>query len=143
MILPAGTEYSSSRNRAPAGAEHWGIHVSKSLPEFRYMTFDVVGTLIDFEGGIKACLAEIAAEAGSTVDGEQALGLYRAARYSEDAGLFPDDLVRVYLRSRRSSACRRIENMANGCGIPPRAGRVSQTAPQRWPNLRRITASLR
>nr|WP_245355657.1 HAD-IA family hydrolase [Rhizobium leguminosarum] len=61
------------------------------------MTFDVVGTLIDFEGGIKACFAEIAAEVGSTVDGEQALSLYRAARYSEDAGLFPDDLLRVYL----------------------------------------------
>nr|WP_276314891.1 HAD-IA family hydrolase [Rhizobium changzhiense] len=61
------------------------------------MTFDVVGTLIDFEGGLKACLAEIAAEAGTEIDGEQALGLYRAARYSKDADLFPDDLVRVYL----------------------------------------------
>ncbi|PDS78575.1 HAD-IA family hydrolase [Rhizobium sp. L43] len=71
--------------------------MSKSLPEFKYMTFDVVGTLIDFEGGLKACLAEIAAEAGGTVDGEQALSLYRAARYSGDADLFPDDLVRVYL----------------------------------------------
>ncbi|MDF9821163.1 putative hydrolase of the HAD superfamily [Rhizobium leguminosarum] len=84
-------------NRAPARAEHWGIHVSKSLPEFKYMTFDVVGTLIDFESGLKACLAEIASEAGGTVSGEQALSLYRAARYSEDADLFPDDLVRVYL----------------------------------------------
>lgn len=71
--------------------------MSKSLPEFKYMTFDVVGTLIDFESGLKTCFAEIAAEAGTTVDGEQALSLYRAARYSEDAGLFPDDLVRVYL----------------------------------------------
>ncbi|RUM03973.1 HAD-IA family hydrolase [Rhizobium chutanense] len=71
--------------------------MSKSLPEFKYMTFDVVGTLIDFEAGLTACFAEIAAEAGGTVDGEQALSLYRAARYSGDAGLFPDDLVRVYL----------------------------------------------
>ena len=31
------------------------------------------------------------------VDGEEALALYRQARYSDDAGLFPDDLVRVYL----------------------------------------------
>ncbi|WP_027998738.1 HAD-IA family hydrolase [Sinorhizobium arboris] len=69
----------------------------KSLPEFKYMTFDVVGTLIDFEAGIKHCLAEIAAEAGVAIDGEEALGLYRAARYSKDADLFPDDLVRVYL----------------------------------------------
>ncbi len=69
----------------------------KSLPEFKYMTFDVVGTLIDFEGGLKSCLTDIAAEAGVTIDGEEALSLYRAARYSKDADLFPDDLVRVYL----------------------------------------------
>ncbi len=80
--------------RAP---ENWGIDVRKSLPEFKYMTFDVVGTLIDFEAGLKDCLSEIAAEAGIAIDGEEALGLYRAARYSKDADLFPDDLVRVYL----------------------------------------------
>jgi putative hydrolase of the HAD superfamily len=66
------------------------------LGRFKYMTFDVVGTLIDFEGGIKECLSAIATEAGVTVDGEQALALYRAARYDADADLFPDDLVRVY-----------------------------------------------
>jgi putative hydrolase of the HAD superfamily len=60
------------------------------------MTFDVVGTLIDFEGGIKECLAAIATEAGTAVNGEEALSLYRAARYDADADLFPDDLVRVY-----------------------------------------------
>ncbi|WP_407067877.1 HAD-IA family hydrolase [Mesorhizobium sp. M8A.F.Ca.ET.213.01.1.1] len=60
------------------------------------MTFDVVGTLIDFEGGITACLAGIAAESGVSIDGEEALALYRQARYMPDAGLFPDDLVRVY-----------------------------------------------
>lgn len=70
--------------------------MAKDLRAFKYMTFDVVGTLIDFEGGIKNCLAGIAAEAGVSVDGEQALTLYRQARYSGDAGLFPDDLVRVY-----------------------------------------------
>lgn len=71
--------------------------MTKSLPEFKYMSFDVVGTLIDFESGLKSCLREIAAEAGVTIDGEEALTLYRAARYSENASLFPDDLVRVYL----------------------------------------------
>ncbi len=71
--------------------------MAKSLSQFKYMTFDVVGTLIDFEGGIKDCLSAIAAEAGVSVDGEEALSLYRAARYSDDADLFPDDLVRVYL----------------------------------------------
>lgn len=71
--------------------------LAKTFADFKYLTFDVVGTLIDFEGGIKECLAGIAKEAGVTVDGEEALKLYRAARYSPDADLFPDDLVRVYL----------------------------------------------
>jgi putative hydrolase of the HAD superfamily len=73
-----------------------GRALSKSLLSFKYLTFDVVGTLIDFEGGITGCLAGIAAEAGTTVDGEAALALYRKARYDAGAGLFPDDLVRVY-----------------------------------------------
>jgi putative hydrolase of the HAD superfamily len=71
--------------------------MAKNLSEFKYLTFDVVGTLIDFEGGLKASLAEIGKSAGVEVDGEEALTLYRQARYSDDAGLFPDDLVRVYL----------------------------------------------
>lgn len=66
------------------------------LGKFKYMTFDVVGTLIDFEDSIKGCLSAIAAEAGTTIDGEEALSLYRAARCDEGADLFPDDLVRVY-----------------------------------------------
>jgi putative hydrolase of the HAD superfamily len=70
--------------------------LNTGLGSFKYMTFDVVGTLIDFEGGIKECLSAIATEAGTTVNGEAALALYRAARYDEDADLFPDDLVRVY-----------------------------------------------
>ncbi|TPN80668.1 HAD-IA family hydrolase [Mesorhizobium sp. CU2] len=70
--------------------------MAKALSEFKYMTFDVVGTLIDFEGGITSCLAAIAAEAGVSVDSEEALSLYRQARYMPGVGLFPDDLVRVY-----------------------------------------------
>ncbi|MDP9758553.1 putative hydrolase of the HAD superfamily [Agrobacterium sp. SORGH_AS 745] len=69
----------------------------KKLSDFKYMSFDVVGTLIDFEGGLKSTLIQIGAENGVEVDGEKALGLYRAARYSDATDLFPDDLVRVYL----------------------------------------------
>ena len=47
--------------------------MAKALSEFKYMTFDVVGTLIDFEGGITTCLAGIAADAGVAIDGEAAL----------------------------------------------------------------------
>jgi putative hydrolase of the HAD superfamily len=71
--------------------------MAKNLNDFRYLTFDVVGALIDFEGGLKAPLAEIGKAAGLKIDGEKALALYRQTRYSDDAGLFPDDLVRVYL----------------------------------------------
>ncbi|MDL2405789.1 HAD-IA family hydrolase [Rhizobium calliandrae] len=70
--------------------------MARDFQDFKYLTFDVVGTLIDFEGGLKTSLAEIAAQAGLSIDGEEALKLYRLARYSKDADLFPDDLVRVY-----------------------------------------------
>jgi len=70
--------------------------MAKSFGDFRYMTFDVVGTLIDFEGGLVDSLGAIACETGATFDGEKALNLYRAARYMPDVQRFPDDLVRVY-----------------------------------------------
>ena len=70
--------------------------MAKSFGDFRYMTFDVVGTLIDFEGGLVDCLAAIARETGVPFDGEEALSLYRAARYMPDVQHFPDDLARVY-----------------------------------------------
>ena len=38
----------------------------KPLMAFRYISFDVVGTMIDFESAIEDRLAVIAAEAGSS-----------------------------------------------------------------------------
>lgn len=70
--------------------------MAKRLTEFRYLSFDVVGTLIDFESGLTSSFAAIAAEAGVGIDGEEALSLYRAARYDPAALRFPDDLERVY-----------------------------------------------
>lgn len=70
----------------------------RALTEFKYLSFDVVGTLIDFERGLTDCLAGIAAEAGRAIEAEEALSLYRAARYEPEAGRFPDDLARVYTR---------------------------------------------
>jgi len=70
----------------------------KPMTAFRYVTFDVVGTLIDFEGAIKKGLAEIAQKEGVDLDGEAALAIYRDARYEPGAGLFPDDLGRCYSR---------------------------------------------
>lgn len=70
----------------------------KPLTAFSYVSFDVVGTLIDFEGAITGGLADIAAKEGVDLDGEAALAVYRDARYAPDAGLFPDDLGRCYSR---------------------------------------------
>lgn len=67
-----------------------------TLDSFDYVTFDVVGTLIDFEGAIKKGLAQIAEAAGMIVDGEAALSVYREARYQPGALRFPDDLGRCY-----------------------------------------------
>lgn len=69
---------------------------TKPLSAFTYVSFDVVGTLIDFESAITGALAGIAARAGIDLDGEAALDVYRAARRQPDAGLFPDDLGRCY-----------------------------------------------
>ncbi|MGF1593761.1 MAG: HAD-IA family hydrolase [Kiloniellaceae bacterium] len=71
--------------------------MAKRLASFRYMTFDVVGTLIDFEAGLVAALREIAAEQNAALDGERALAFYRAARYMPEALRFPDDLERAYM----------------------------------------------
>ncbi|MFV0409023.1 MAG: HAD-IA family hydrolase [Paracoccus sp. (in: a-proteobacteria)] len=68
----------------------------KPLDQFSYVTFDVVGTLIDFEGAITGALDKIAAAAGMVVDGEAALSIYRNARYQPDALRLPDDLGRCY-----------------------------------------------
>ena len=73
----------------------------KPLTSFSYVTFDVVGTLIDFEGAIKDGLAAIAAKEGVDIDGEAALSVYRDARYEPGAGRFPDDLGRCYGRIAR------------------------------------------
>jgi putative hydrolase of the HAD superfamily len=71
--------------------------MAKRLASFRYMTFDVVGTLIDFEAGLVTALHEIAEEQGVFLNGEEALAFYRAARYMPEALRFPDDLERVYM----------------------------------------------
>lgn len=70
----------------------------RSLASFGYISFDVVGTLIDFEGAITGALTAIAADAGVTFDAEEALQIYREARSDAGAGLFPDDLDRCYGR---------------------------------------------
>ena len=49
------------------------------------MSFDVVGTLIDFEGGLTSCLQAIANEANVAIDSEEALSLYRWKAFPDSA----------------------------------------------------------
>ncbi|MCD2472925.1 HAD-IA family hydrolase [Jiella sp. MQZ9-1] len=67
-----------------------------TLTSFKVLTFDVVGTLIDFEAGLTAGLAAIAAEHGVDFDAEAALAIYGEARRDAEAGKFPDDVARCY-----------------------------------------------
>ncbi|MEE2862109.1 MAG: HAD-IA family hydrolase [Pseudomonadota bacterium] len=68
----------------------------RPLDGFAYISFDLVGTLIDFERAITQTLTSIAEEAGVSLDAEEALAIYRTARTQPEAGLFPDDLGRCY-----------------------------------------------
>jgi len=69
----------------------------KPLNAYKCLTFDVVGTLIDFESGLMDSLSAIAAEHGTRLAREDVLKAYRAERYRPDVQRFPDDLERVYL----------------------------------------------
>jgi putative hydrolase of the HAD superfamily len=65
------------------------------LTRFKVMSFDVVGTLIDFERGMLDFVRKRVPQAAAVSDGAF-LDSYRRARGSDAAGLFPDDLVRVW-----------------------------------------------
>ena len=69
---------------------------TKPLTAFNYVSFDVVGTLIDFEAAITGAVEGVAAENGLAIDREEVLVHYRGARREPEAGLFPDDLGRCY-----------------------------------------------
>ena len=61
-----------------------------SLKRFKVLTFDVVGTLIDFERGMLNYLHEVAPDA--KVQDEDFLSAYRQARKRPDTIPYPDDL---------------------------------------------------
>lgn len=67
-----------------------------SFKQFKALTFDVVGTLIDFEAGILAHVREVAGEAGKAHSDDDILKAYREARAQTDSGWWPDDLERCY-----------------------------------------------
>lgn len=63
----------------------------------KILTFDVVGTLIDFENGMKNALLQILGKEGESLDFEAFLTEYRALRNRSDKLLFPEDLAPIYL----------------------------------------------
>lgn len=66
------------------------------LSRYKALTFDVVGTLIDFEGGMIAYLRTLAG--AQAHDDDAILDCYRRHRGDNPTKWFPDDLVRVYGR---------------------------------------------
>lgn len=66
------------------------------LRRFKALTFDVVGTLIDFEGGMLAYIRSL--PGGRDLGDDAILDSYRRHRGDNPTKWFPDDLVRVYGR---------------------------------------------
>ena len=92
-----------------------------SLHQFKVLTFDVVGTLIDFEGGMLAYLRTLVP--ASRVSDDDFLAAYRNARKSADATWYPDDLERVW------------HAIAPGLALPdsPQAARGFRDSVAQWP----------
>ncbi len=85
-----------------------------SFASFKVLTFDVVGTLIDFETGIVNYIREVGGSAAASLSDDEILSPYRAARADAEAGLFPDDLVRVYARMAAALGLPRAPGLAEG-----------------------------
>lgn len=70
--------------------------MTMSLLKFKALTFDVVGTLIDFERGMLDYLRLAAPNAA--VSDDEFLIAYRNERAADDSTWYPDDLERVWHR---------------------------------------------
>ena len=77
-----------------------------SFAAFKVLTFDVVGTLIDFERGIIDYIRRLSGKAPAVLGDEAILEAYRRSRSAPGSGWYPDDLVRVY------------RDMADALGLP-------------------------
>jgi putative hydrolase of the HAD superfamily len=66
------------------------------MAEPKVLTFDVVGTLIDFERGMLDYLRSTCGPALASTSDDAILASYRSARAAKGSGRFPDDLARVY-----------------------------------------------
>ncbi|MCZ8181373.1 MAG: HAD-IA family hydrolase [Beijerinckiaceae bacterium] len=85
----------------------------ESLQHFKVLTFDVVGTLIDFEGGMLAYLRQSGAAPASVSD-EAILDAYRASRTAGKTLRYPDDLERAYFDLVRDCGLKDDRALARG-----------------------------
>lgn len=83
------------------------------LQHFDVLTFDVVGTLIDFEGGMLAYLRQSGAAPASVSD-EAILDAYRASRTAGKTLRYPDDLERAYFDLVRDCGLKDDRALARG-----------------------------
>ena len=91
-----------------------------SLQDFKVLTFDVVGTLIDFEGGMLAYLRSAAPD--SRVTDEDFLSAYRRARADGNTQWYPDDLERCWHVIAPGLACPTRRRMPVACATRWRTG---------------------
>jgi putative hydrolase of the HAD superfamily len=101
--------------------------------DFKVLTFDVVGTLIDFEAGIVSYIRGVGGEAAKNYSDDQILEAYRKSRASPDSGWFPDDLVRVYA------------DMERELGLPAKGGAAEdfRNSVKDWPAFPDSVAALK
>jgi len=100
-----------------------------SLLRFKVLTFDVVGTLIDFERGMFDYLQAVAPEAN--VGNGDFMAAYREARASPLALFYPDDLERVWT------------DLAQQFGLPRQAAAGFRASVARWPAYPDAVAALK
>lgn len=103
------------------------------LQDFKVLTFDVVGTLIDFEGGIIGYVRAVSGRDPVGLPDDRILEAYRRARSAPGAGRYPDDLVRVY------------GEMAAALDLPQRPGAAEglRESIRDWPAFPDSAAALR
>lgn len=86
---------------------------SDLLRRFKVLTFDVVGTLIDFEGGMLTYLRQSGAVPAGLSD-EAILDAYRASRTAGKTLRYPDDLERAYFDLVRDCGLKDDRSLARG-----------------------------
>jgi putative hydrolase of the HAD superfamily len=104
-----------------------------SLRQFKVLTFDVVGTLIDFEGGMIAYIRKTSGLAPERLADDRILESYRRVRAGSDRMRYPDTLVPVY------------RAMADELGLPTTAGLAEsfRDSIEGWPAFPDSVAALK